>query len=175
MGVESGGTRPPVEKSAEDVAPEQRIFQYLFSSHVLQFCIVNHFQNEVPKSEEKLNFGGRLGWVPMNPSPPPPRPPSKTSWRRPCLETKEPAPSARVPFFREFFFAGIKRHDAPPFLGFGGHGRVGPPGSASGFKWMWGGGEDKLPRFPLVPASLFYGLYGLGSRNNIFVGSIAVP
>ena len=39
----------------------------------------NMFEIKWPKSEEKLNFGGRWVWVPMNPSPQ-----NKACWRRPC-------------------------------------------------------------------------------------------
>ena len=72
-----------------------------------------------PKSEEKLNFGGRWVWVPMNPSPeqnfvatplptaPPPRFPRPCQariqggggalGRAPTPGTEGPAPKARFP------------------------------------------------------------------------------
>ena len=49
----------------------------------LFFAFSSIFKIKWPKSEEKLNFGGRWVWVPMNPTSEPP-PPIKTSWRHPC-------------------------------------------------------------------------------------------
>ena len=45
----------------------------------------NLFKLKWPKSEEKMNFGGRLVWVPMNPSPQ-----NNASWRRPCSDHTKP-------------------------------------------------------------------------------------
>ena len=66
----TGGRVPlPVEKSAGDIPPEIIIFQYLFLKYICSFAFFNIFEIKWPKSEEKLSFGGRLAWVPMNPSP----------------------------------------------------------------------------------------------------------
>ena len=54
------GTRrcvPPVEKSAEDVPPEMRIFRN-FSRHVSKFCIFQHFQNKVAEIREQTELLG---------------------------------------------------------------------------------------------------------------------
>ena len=78
MGVESGGTGgrvppPSVEKSAGDVPPRNEdIFIFFFLNTYENFAFSNIFKIKRPKSEEKLNFGGRWVWVPMNPSAPPP-------------------------------------------------------------------------------------------------------
>ena len=55
----TGDASPAVEKSAGDVSPEIMMFQYLFSSHIHNFYIFQHLKIKWPKSEEKLNFGGR--------------------------------------------------------------------------------------------------------------------
>ena len=75
MGVESGGdggTGPPVEQSAGDV-PQNRGYFSIFFDTYKKFSLSSIFKIKWLKSEEKLNFGGRLGWVPMNQSPPPPK------------------------------------------------------------------------------------------------------
>ena len=73
MGVESGGwgdASPAVQKSAGDVPPRN---DDILASFVLDideyFAFSSIFKIKWPKSEEKLNFGGRWDWVPMNPSP----------------------------------------------------------------------------------------------------------
>ena len=66
-----GDASPPVEKSAGNFPPPQKK-QYLFSWHVLKFCIFSISKIKWPKSEEKLNFGVMLDLVPINPSPCPP-------------------------------------------------------------------------------------------------------
>ena len=85
MGVESGGrgTRPPQSKNQRGTSPEIMIFQYLFLETFANFEFSNIFEIKWPKSEEKLNFGGRWVWMPMNPSPP-----NKTWWRRPWSKDK---------------------------------------------------------------------------------------
>ena len=65
-GGDGGDASPAVEKSARDVPPEIMIFKYLFSSCICKFDIFNIFEIKWPKSEEKLNFGSRWVWVPMN-------------------------------------------------------------------------------------------------------------
>ena len=71
MGTESGGTGgriPPVEESAGDVPPKLRYFRNFFLDTYF-FCISIVYKIKWSKSEEKLTFGGRWVWVPMNPSP----------------------------------------------------------------------------------------------------------
>ena len=75
MGVESGGgggrrdASPAVEKSAGDVPQKSRYFSIFFIDTCENFAFPNIFKIKWPKSEEKLNFGGRWDWVPMNPPP----------------------------------------------------------------------------------------------------------
>ena len=79
MGVQSGGwgdgrpgrvLRPrEIEKSAGDVPQNRGYFSIFFLDTYYNFALSSIFKIKWSKSEEKLNFGGRLGWVPMNPSP----------------------------------------------------------------------------------------------------------
>ena len=65
-----GGTRPPQSKNQWGTSPpEIMIFQHLFLDTCKQFAFSTIFKIKWPKSEERLNFGGRWVWVPMNPSP----------------------------------------------------------------------------------------------------------
>ena len=67
----SGG-RPPRN--------DDRYFSIIFLDASENFAFSTIFKTKWSKSEEKLKFGGRWVWVPMNPSSP-----NKTSWRRPWL------------------------------------------------------------------------------------------
>ena len=69
MGVESGGGGegrrvPRSRKISGDVPPEIMIFQYLFLGTYATFPFSNILKIKSPKSDEKLNFGGRRVWVP---------------------------------------------------------------------------------------------------------------
>ena len=52
-----------------------------FPDTYYSFAFLNIFKIKWPKSEGKLNFGGRWVWVPSLCIGPPP-PPTKTSWLR---------------------------------------------------------------------------------------------
>ena len=55
-----GGTRPPQSKNQRVTSPEIIIFQYLFFLDTYDhFAFSTIFKIKWPKSEEKLNFGGR--------------------------------------------------------------------------------------------------------------------
>ena len=65
-----GDASPAVEKSARDVPPRNDdILASFFLDSDENFAFSTIFKMKWPKSEEKLNFGGRWVWVPMNPSP----------------------------------------------------------------------------------------------------------
>ena len=74
MGVKSwgmGDASPQLKiPAAGDVPPEIRIFQYFFLDTYKNFAFSNNFKIKWLKSEDKLDFGGRRIWVPMNLSPP---------------------------------------------------------------------------------------------------------
>ena len=85
MGVESGGTggRVPRSRKISGGRPprnDDTYFSIFFLDTYDNFAFSTIFKIKWPKSEEKLNFGGRCVWVLMNPSPP-----NKTSWRRPWV------------------------------------------------------------------------------------------
>ena len=67
-----GDASPAVEKSARNAPPEMRVPNYFsdFFYTYSNFAFSNIFKIKWPKSEEKLNFGDRWVWLPMNPSPP---------------------------------------------------------------------------------------------------------
>ena len=72
MSVESEGTGggrpgPAVGKSAGTTPRNYDISVSFFLAHE-SFAFSNIFKIKWPKSEEKLNFGGRLALVPMNSS-----------------------------------------------------------------------------------------------------------
>ena len=75
MDVESGrgtwGTRPPQSKNQRGTSPQKLwyVFGYLFLDTFANSAFSNIFEIKWPKPEEKLNFGGRWAWVPMNLSP----------------------------------------------------------------------------------------------------------
>ena len=75
MGVESGGgggrrTRSPQSKNQRGRPPQKLWhFSIFFLDTYANFAFVAIFKTKWLKSEEKLNFGGRWVWVPMNPSP----------------------------------------------------------------------------------------------------------
>ena len=81
----TGGRVLPIEKSAGDVPQKLGYFNDFLLTRDSCFAFSN-IKIKCPKSEEKLNFGGRWVWVPMNLSYP-----IKTSWRRPCLGVTENA------------------------------------------------------------------------------------
>ena len=72
MGVENGGggTRPPQSKNQRGRPPRNYDISASFFLTHDNFAFSTIFKIKWPKSEEKLNFGGRWVWVPMNPSPP---------------------------------------------------------------------------------------------------------
>ena len=76
MGVEiggggDGGTRPPQSKNQRGTSPRNYdISVSFFLDTYANFTFSNIFTIKRPKSEEKLNFGGRWVWVLMNSSPP---------------------------------------------------------------------------------------------------------
>ena len=72
-GVESGGTGggrvPRSQKISGGRLPRNDYISASFLDKNGKFCIFHHFQNKVTEIREKLNFGCRWVWVPMNPSP----------------------------------------------------------------------------------------------------------
>ena len=65
-----GGTRTPQSKNQRRRPPRNDgISGSFFLDTYENFAFSTIFKIKRPKSEEKLNFGGRWVWVPMNPSP----------------------------------------------------------------------------------------------------------
>ena len=64
------GDASAVEKSAGDIPEKFWYFGIIFLDTNDNFTLTNIFKLKWPKSEEKLNFGGRWSWVPRNPFPP---------------------------------------------------------------------------------------------------------
>ena len=71
---ENRGVRPPQKFGFFSIFFLKRIF----------FAFFNNFKIKWPKSEDKLNFGSRWVWVPMNMTTP-----IKISWRRPCPQDRK--------------------------------------------------------------------------------------
>ena len=67
----TGGGRPYTMSINQRGRPPRTEDRYLFQYflYVLKVCIFNIFNPKWPRSEEKLTFGGRWVWEPMNPSP----------------------------------------------------------------------------------------------------------
>ena len=82
---DGGDASPAVEKSAGYVPPVITIFQYLFIDTCENFAFSNIYKIKWSKSEEKLNFGGKWDWVPMNPSPKQNFVATPLLWIRQCL------------------------------------------------------------------------------------------
>ena len=77
----AGGRVPRSRKISGGRPPRNyaRYFSIFFVDTIPYFAFSNIFEIKWSNSEEKLNFGDRWVWVPINPSPP-----NKTWWRRPC-------------------------------------------------------------------------------------------